>query len=54
MKIKFLPHLMKLLSHFLFCHISKFNTPSVPKYKVLEGSNFVPKYKILEGYEKIE
>jgi hypothetical protein len=22
-------------------------TPSVPKYMVLEGSNFVPKYKVL-------
>jgi hypothetical protein len=24
-------------------------TPSVPKYKVKKGSNFVPKYKVLEG-----
>jgi hypothetical protein len=25
------------------------STPSVPKYRVMEGSNFVPKYKVLEG-----
>jgi hypothetical protein len=25
----------------------KIFTPSVPKYSVLEGSNFVPKYKVL-------
>jgi hypothetical protein len=25
------------------------STPSIPKYRVLEGSNFVPKYKVLEG-----
>jgi hypothetical protein len=30
------------------------NTPSVPIYKDVEGSNFVPKYKVMKGYDKIE